>query len=479
MELSYSSDHSCNIGNIHMRKGTTFFELFSNNYYPYLCVSFTQISTTKYVYSIECAIENGLLVPARVFVRSSTTNVTAATACNRESPTDKSDFSVLVKEGAVSSLQAIATCPKDFLATFSNFTVKSYAGASQCTGNSLDVCTDRTAMNYTYNSCSSSVKFSSGGYFHCLYYQTNSSTGVTYLHVYNNDSTLVSGSTYRIICYALKKSGDTIYTTEYPGSCHVNQNDTYVKSPGLITEYFNITIIVAGSSIQDWKYIVAIGCGFVGLIILIIVIVVLIKKRLLCRCCAYMCKKCQRGVKVTQSQGDMEYGVKVTQSQGDKEHGVKVTKSQDVEYGVKVTQSVGKMEGQELPVVQSDIFTAKQKTGFVKPNLKRRKSFVKEDEKMTVGSDVALHMKDEEIVVVKIMKPSKFVPKKPRKIKSVTFFIKSNRHVDNLLHLPFMPELLYEVVPRPTSSRRMFYRTPTFTSERSLDKIDFASQNQQ
>ncbi|KAK3593537.1 hypothetical protein CHS0354_018617 [Potamilus streckersoni] len=436
----------------HRVRTTSSFELFSVNFNAYLCFDFTQISATKYVYSIECAIETGLLTPARVYIRpTSIVNVTAATACNRESPTDKSDFSLLVKEGTVGSLQAIATCPNDFLATFNNFTVTGYSGANQCTGNSLDVCTDRTAMNYTYNSCSSSVKFSSGGYFYCLYYQTNSSTGVTYLHVYNNDSTVVSGSTYRIVCYAFRKSGNTIFTTEYPGNCHGNQNDTYVKSPGIVAEYFNVTktcAIVVGSQIQDWRYIVAICCGFVGLIILIVVTVIVIKTRIICKCCASLSKKCAHGVKVTQSQGDMEYGVKAIQSQRDTEE-------------------------------KSDIFTAKQKNRFIEPNPKRRKSFAKEDETRTVGYEVALYVKDEGNEVVTLKKPSKFVPRKPRKIKNVTFIIKSNRHIETLLHIPFMPELLYQVVPRPTSSRRMFYRTPTFMSEKSLDKIGIVSQNQQ
>ncbi|KAL3878525.1 hypothetical protein ACJMK2_030865 [Sinanodonta woodiana] len=254
------------------------------------------------------AIETALSTATRVFVRATTTTVNASIACNRESPTDTSDFSVLVKEGAVSSLQAIATCPNDFLATFSNFTVTGYSGANQCTGNSLAVCTDRTAMNYTYNSCSSSVKFSSGGYFYCLYYQTNSSTGVTYLHVYNKDSTVVSGSTYRIVCYAFKTSGNILYTTEYPGSCHSNQNATYVKSPGLIANYFNTTntcVIVVKSNIQDWKYIAAIVGGLAGLAVLIIVLVVVIKKQLLCRAC-------HKERKVTQSQDNVEEPIQKT-----------------------------------------------------------------------------------------------------------------------------------------------------------------------
>ncbi|KAK3593536.1 hypothetical protein CHS0354_018616, partial [Potamilus streckersoni] len=352
------------------------FNLFNVDFYPYLCLDFTQISATKYIYNIQCAIETSLLTPARVFVRQVPTSVNGSTACNRESPTDKSDFSVLVKEGTVGSLQAIATCPNDFLATFSNFTVTGYSGANQCTGNSQDVCTDRTAMNYTYNSCSSSVKFSSGGYFYCLYYQTNSSTGVTYLHVYNNDSTVVSGSTYRIVCYAFKKSGNIVYATEYPGSCHSNQNATYVKSPGLISNYFSTTIIVVKSDIQDWKYIAAIFGGLAVLAVLIIVIVILIKKRLLCRCCAFMCQKCHQGGKVTQSQGDTEEPIKT-----------------------KV--------------------------------------------------------------------PDKFVAKKPRKIKNVIVITEATKQI---LEAPFMPELLYVVEPkRMTSPRKMFYQTPTFKSEKSLE----------
>lgn len=54
-----------------------------------------------------------------------------------------------------------ATCPDVMHGVFSSVTITDNTGGSACTGNSVNVCSDRVIMNYTYNSCATGSAFSS------------------------------------------------------------------------------------------------------------------------------------------------------------------------------------------------------------------------------------------------------------------------------------------------------------------------------
>lgn len=65
--------------------------------------------------------------------------------------------------GMVESGNVSAQCPDDMLAQFASVNITNNAGQNDyCSETSLDVCTDRTMMNYTYNDTCTNVKTYSG-----------------------------------------------------------------------------------------------------------------------------------------------------------------------------------------------------------------------------------------------------------------------------------------------------------------------------
>ncbi|KAJ8298288.1 hypothetical protein KUTeg_024819 [Tegillarca granosa] len=164
-------------------------------------------------------------------------------SCNRAEPYNPGSYILLVKDGSVESGNATIQCPTDLLAVFSGVNITNSAGTKEyCEDTTLDVCNDRTMLNYTYNDTCSTVKtYSAGGVYSCVYAIEDS--GTTYLGVWNNDTTVDDSTTFRFTCYAFQKSGGIVYATEAPRFCNdSDQTSTAVGSinGGNIIELYNI-----------------------------------------------------------------------------------------------------------------------------------------------------------------------------------------------------------------------------------------------
>ncbi|KAJ8297864.1 hypothetical protein KUTeg_024395 [Tegillarca granosa] len=136
-------------------------------------------------------------------------------ACNRQEPYDTGSFVMFVKQGMVESGNVSTQCPDGMLAQFASVNITNNAGQNDyCSETSLDVCTDRTMMNYTYNETCTNVKtYSAGGIYTCLHAITEGT--VTFLTVWNNDTT------------AFQRVGATVYATEAPRFCNDSDQTPY------------------------------------------------------------------------------------------------------------------------------------------------------------------------------------------------------------------------------------------------------------
>lgn len=379
-------DLVCNTqsGETYMLRSKNVVQLFSVNFYIYVCFELHPISLYKFWYQVANEIESSTLLRMKPFPETITPNITSA--CNRVKPFADSTFNTFVKEGALENGLIEATCPFDLFHTFSNGTLTSADGATSCINTTLDICTDRTQMKITYDSsCNSTLKISSGGVNVCLLDRTSNSTGVTYLHVWNNDTTLAAG-VKRINCYAFEKSGDTMIATLYPGACRETQNATYVTSPGIKVEYNTITRTCQNTAVSapQTKYYVAIILGGTGFIFIVFLIVCVTYKTR-CLCIRKLCNKNRIGHSDVSLTASMEDGM---------EPYLRVVKHPDIPRGV-------------------------------------------------------------------------FIPRKPIKLGPI---------IEPYLAPPPKVELLYEVEPRPTSSRLMFSRS-VFLSELSLRYKEAESNN--
>ncbi|CAG2216684.1 unnamed protein product [Mytilus edulis] len=74
------------------------------------------------------------------------------------------------------------------------------------------------------------VKCPTDGLWRCLYYTNSGST--TYLAALNMDAALVSGQTYRMVCYTFQRQDDVLKATTHHGSCLPDQTASSVVSPG-------------------------------------------------------------------------------------------------------------------------------------------------------------------------------------------------------------------------------------------------------
>ncbi|XP_021339076.1 uncharacterized protein LOC110440367 isoform X2 [Mizuhopecten yessoensis] len=193
----------------------------------YLCLVLTEISSTKFTYFIGTET-NSYAGNDRLKTSNPSTTLNVSDVCDRSSyPTGT--YYVLVKDGEINSAQT--DCPTDLLGQWT-YTYNNGSGSDVCSGNttSADVCNTTTGISLSYTSCSQMVMYSSSGFLYCLYSFTDSS--MTYINLYNTDSTTDESSTYRFTCLVMTESGDDRYITQYPKQCHENQNSSSVLSPG-------------------------------------------------------------------------------------------------------------------------------------------------------------------------------------------------------------------------------------------------------
>lgn len=130
---------------------------------------------------------------------------TLAQACNRATPYEPQTYITLVKSGSVADGSAPIQCPDGLLAVFTSVAIS----GQTCANSVLDVCSNRTQMNFTMDTpCATELTFSAGGQYSCLHHVTSGQT--TYLSLWNNDAS----PTYQFSCFAFEVVGDVVTATE-------------------------------------------------------------------------------------------------------------------------------------------------------------------------------------------------------------------------------------------------------------------------
>lgn len=229
LSASYRSvDFECKtlINDQYYLRGTATFSVLGISRRAHICLEFYNLTSEKYYYHVATTIET--TINDRIYVSVDANTVTHSDVCNRQTPFEVGTYVMLIKDGADDASLAVK-CPSDILRTFENVQFISADGTASCSGK-LDTCTDKLKMNYTYNSCDNSLTFSADGLWRCLYYTNSGST--TYLAALNMDSALVSGQTYRMVCYTFQRQDDVLKATTHHGSCLPDQTASSVVSPG-------------------------------------------------------------------------------------------------------------------------------------------------------------------------------------------------------------------------------------------------------
>ncbi|XP_063419327.1 uncharacterized protein LOC134702189 [Mytilus trossulus] len=256
----------------------------NTNVRAYICLRLHRVSAYKYYYYLGSTLTT---IYDYVYGVLEGQPVTLSEACDRTEPYEESTFITLIKnDTGIIPAMTESSCPSQFLASYSNVLITDTSGSTTCDGNSVDGCSSNlTAMSYTYQACSSGLVFNSAGSVSCIYYLT--SNGITYLHTWNNDVTVDDSTTYRMVCYAMKSIGSTVYATVYPHFCSdVKQNHSDVASPGIKLQFSQSTQTCA-TSVTDYNY--------AGYIFLIIIMTILISILVIGGCILY--KKLKDGDK--------------------------------------------------------------------------------------------------------------------------------------------------------------------------------------
>ncbi|XP_062607531.1 uncharacterized protein LOC134269346, partial [Saccostrea cucullata] len=182
------------------------------NYYWYLCLELTSITTYSYYYYNSRANNFG------------TGLYTVYTdVCQTGQATEL--FHVFVKEGSES--EALSFCAKPFLGVFTYIHTSSSATCGLNWGDSLlDVCNNnRTNMVFDYSECNTRVAFSAGGHVGCIATLNNGTT--YYQSVINFDTTLtVTPRAYRFTCFVIEFDGENVTASEKGENCVSGQTAT-------------------------------------------------------------------------------------------------------------------------------------------------------------------------------------------------------------------------------------------------------------
>lgn len=262
----------------------------------YICLELWRVSSTKYYYYHATTKNPTNHDHVKGFIDSVATG-TMATVCDVDEPYNITSFVTLVKDGTIATGDSEATCSSSLLSSYNAVSISDSSGSTTCSSTTMDGCTDRTEMRYTYDAgCGSTLKFSTDGFWTCM--RSVTSGGYTYLSVWNNDSSVTgsttysyqSGVNYQFACLVISGSSATMF----PNYCSdSSQTPTSVSSPGLKISFTGVTQtcyeeVEGGSSAV---YYITIVLGSLFIIALVILLVILCKKGY---CPPQKCKKQQR-----------------------------------------------------------------------------------------------------------------------------------------------------------------------------------------
>lgn len=256
----------------------------------FLCLDIHEVNSNVFKYFLGTDLDpfvSDYVFPFAVSI------ATLAQACNRATPYASHSYIPLIKNGSITDGSAPIKCPDGVLAVFDDVTIDS----ETCANNVLDVCSNRTQMNFTLPTpCATKQTFATDGQYTCLHYITSGLT--TYLSVWNNDAS----PTYQFSCFAYQKDGDTVTATETAKYC---TDSTTHETPGTQNSVAGKTIVATtpsqlcvtlgggqGSTAEDTTTINASGF-YAFLIIPAYIFLSLLLILILCLC-AKCCKKSKK-----------------------------------------------------------------------------------------------------------------------------------------------------------------------------------------
>ncbi|XP_061184455.1 uncharacterized protein LOC133192469 [Saccostrea echinata] len=271
----------------YMFKSTETVIIFGGPVHGFICLEFWRISATKYYYFHKTAI-SGTNNDHNIGKFNGITATLEETCSESYSSTS---FVTLVKDGSIENGSSEATCATDLLDKFSLVTISEYNDASSCVNNTMDGCSDKTKLSFTYHSsCTANHKFSAGGFWTCL--RSITSNRYTYVSLWNNDTTVTStytysynfdsGRTYKFACLVVKGTSATLF----PKICSDStQTPTSVGTHGLKLTFSgpDSTCHTKAEDESDIVYYVIIILGSLFIISLIILLIILRKKGRKCK----------------------------------------------------------------------------------------------------------------------------------------------------------------------------------------------------
>ncbi|KAL3880361.1 hypothetical protein ACJMK2_032605 [Sinanodonta woodiana] len=193
-------------------------------YYGYICMKFTTISTKSYMYYLLHAQEP-LVGQERVYLSTSSSLANATTLCNLDNIEPMEQFHVLVKSGFESEVKQ--NCPDAIRGNY-DYTYYGSDGSIRCndSNDKWEVCKDNKTMSFDYTTCNQTMAYSASGSVFCVASIVRTHA---YVMVYNSDPDVDNVNTYRFACFAVSSDGK--YASMVPNNCSEGQTpNQFVKN---------------------------------------------------------------------------------------------------------------------------------------------------------------------------------------------------------------------------------------------------------
>ncbi|XP_052795320.1 uncharacterized protein LOC128228197 [Mya arenaria] len=199
------------------------FPLFSQQYYAYLCITITSVTSASYMYYINHRIETNLN-HERLFIYPVNSLTDQGTICSTNLGSSGGEYQMLVRIGT--EQQAKVDCPWPLLGRY-GYTYTTSSGDTSCdlTTSDLGVCSDTQQFTFDYTACSTRVSYSQSDTVWCV--NTVSDGDTNYVMLFNgndNDALIDNVDFYKFTCMAI--SDDSSAASVAPMYCRPNQIPT-------------------------------------------------------------------------------------------------------------------------------------------------------------------------------------------------------------------------------------------------------------
>ncbi|WAQ97856.1 CSMD3-like protein [Mya arenaria] len=200
-------------GDVYSRTNQTF-PLFSQQYYAYLCITITSVTSASYMYYINHRIETNLN-HERLFIYPVNSLTDQGTICSTNLGSSGGEYQMLVRIGT--EQQAKVDCPWPLLGRY-GYTYTTSSGDTSCdlTTSDLGVCSDTQQFTFDYTACSTRVSYSQSDTVWCVNTVSDGDTNYVMLFNGNDNDALIDNAI----------SDDSSAASVAPMYCRPNQIPT-------------------------------------------------------------------------------------------------------------------------------------------------------------------------------------------------------------------------------------------------------------